>query len=68
MWFSLLKVCSSFWSLVNTVSNYYLGNTVNHGFYVSAGTEENECEIKEIKVYVAIGFQHAKLILWYARI
>jgi len=41
---------------------------VNHGFYVSGGTKGNECKIKEIKVYVAVGFQRAKLILWYVRI
>ena len=41
---------------------------MNHGFYVSEGTKKNECKIKEIKVCVVIGFQHAKLILQYVRI
>ena len=41
---------------------------MNHGFYVSEGTKKNECKIKEIKVYVAVRFHYAKLILWYIRI
>jgi hypothetical protein len=40
---------------------------VKPGFYVSEGTIENECKIKEMKICVAIEIKETKLIVYHIK-